>query len=86
MSSSSGRETFNALVEGAREHYTHYETSTEDGMTWHFVGRNATHDFEVAIDADGMLWLRTTGESADGGFETDVHKCAEGHIPYVGHY
>ena len=81
-----GRETFDALVESAKRHCSFYSVRTEDGKEWHLVGRNASHEFYVALDADGALWKRSVGEGEDEELDISIRRCAADEVPYVGHW
>ena len=46
-------------------HSTELEGPDENGIRWAFVGHNATHSFEIGVDAEDQLWSRASGPEYD---------------------
>ena len=64
-----------------------------EGVTYYKVGHNASHSFAIGINADGVIWRLTSGESGwdeeenSPTYETSVEKIADlAHIGYMGHF
>jgi hypothetical protein len=53
----------------------------EQGIQWAWVGRNASHEFYLGVDAEDRLWKRNFGESFDDvGYQTAQESLGDGGV------
>jgi len=61
-----GKEYFDSVVAQSKANYYQYSTATKEvegeQVEFHYVGRNASHEFAIGLTADGRLVTYSAGE------------------------
>jgi hypothetical protein len=59
-----------AEINERSHHQSEVEAPDAQGIRWAWMGHNASHTFELGVDAEDRVWRRASGEDFDQeGFE-----------------